>query len=284
MAFYELRQYFVRPGKMDEWVKIMEEEIIPFQVSKGMVICGSFRGETDESAYIWIRRFNSEAEREAQYKAVYETDHWKTKIAPRVPDCLDREKMHIQRDRADVAVDDAVARTPAAAALNARRGVLTDNLLVQHANLVRDAVRVFVQVARRDRDEGDFPVVRLGHADLRHEGVRRAGRVVEMRRRQPPASAPACHFRRWKSLPPRPRHTSGTDRCGWRCACEARPSAGTPPRRLGRAGSGPDATGPGPVRSGAADRRCSARARMARRASLGLNSGPAAARALLKSA
>ena len=81
MAFYELRQYFVRPGKMDEWVKIMEEEIIPFQVSKGMV----------------IRRFNSEAEREAQYKAVYETDHWKIKIAPRVPDCLDREKMHIQR-------------------------------------------------------------------------------------------------------------------------------------------------------------------------------------------
>ena len=97
MAFYELRQYFVRPGKMDEWVKIMEEEIIPFQVSKGMVICGSFRGETDDSAYIWIRRFNSEAEREAQYKAVYETDYWKTKIAPRVPDCLDREKMNIQR-------------------------------------------------------------------------------------------------------------------------------------------------------------------------------------------
>ena len=49
MAFYELRQYFVRPGKMNEWVKIMEEEIIPFQVSKGMVICGSFRGETDDS-------------------------------------------------------------------------------------------------------------------------------------------------------------------------------------------------------------------------------------------
>ena len=97
MAFYELRQYFVRPGKMNEWVKIMEEEIIPFQVSKGMVICGSFRGEKDESAYFWLRRFNSEAEREAQYKAVYETDYWKTKIAPRVPDCLDREKFNIQR-------------------------------------------------------------------------------------------------------------------------------------------------------------------------------------------
>ena len=47
MAFYELRQYKVLPGKMDEWLKVMEEEIIPFQVSKGMVITGSFRGETD---------------------------------------------------------------------------------------------------------------------------------------------------------------------------------------------------------------------------------------------
>ena len=97
MAFYELRQYKVLPGKMDEWVKIMEEEIIPFQISKGMVICGSFRGETDNSAYIWIRRFNSEAEREVQYKAVYETDHWKTKIAPRVPSCLDRAAMVVTR-------------------------------------------------------------------------------------------------------------------------------------------------------------------------------------------
>ena len=90
MAFYELRQYHVRPGRMDEWVRIMEQEIIPFQVSKGMVICGSFRGETDESAYVWIRRFDSEAQREALYKAVYETDYWKTQIAPRVPEYLDR--------------------------------------------------------------------------------------------------------------------------------------------------------------------------------------------------
>lgn len=90
MAFYELRQYKVHPGKLDEWVRIMEEEIIPFQVSKGMVICASFRGETDQSVYVWIRRFDSEEQREALYKAVYESDFWKTKIAPRVPEFLDR--------------------------------------------------------------------------------------------------------------------------------------------------------------------------------------------------
>jgi hypothetical protein len=97
MAFYELRQYKVLPGKMNAWVKIMEEEIIPFQISKGMVICGSFRGETDDSVYVWLRRFESEAEREALYKAVYESDHWKTNIAPRVPDHLDRSGIVVTR-------------------------------------------------------------------------------------------------------------------------------------------------------------------------------------------
>jgi NIPSNAP len=97
MAFYELRQYKVRPGKMAEWLKIMEEEIIPFQVAKGMVITGSFRGETDDSVYVWLRRFESEGQREALYKAVYESDHWKKEIAPRIPDLLDREKMVVTR-------------------------------------------------------------------------------------------------------------------------------------------------------------------------------------------
>ncbi|HVB15993.1 MAG TPA: NIPSNAP family protein [Stellaceae bacterium] len=97
MAFYELRQYHVRPGKMAEWVKIMEEEIIPFQVSKGMVITGSFKGEADESVYVWMRRFESEAQRAALYQAVYESSYWKEKIAPRIPACLDRDKMVVTR-------------------------------------------------------------------------------------------------------------------------------------------------------------------------------------------
>lgn len=97
MAFYELRQYPIRPGKMTEWLKVMEGEIIPFQVSKGMVITGSFRGETDESVYVWIRRFENEAERERLYKAVYEDPHWKNDISPRVGELIDRSKLNVQR-------------------------------------------------------------------------------------------------------------------------------------------------------------------------------------------
>ena len=27
--FYELRRYRILPGKMDEWIRLMEEEIVP---------------------------------------------------------------------------------------------------------------------------------------------------------------------------------------------------------------------------------------------------------------
>jgi hypothetical protein len=62
-----------------------------------MVICGSFRGETDPSVYVWLRRFESEQQREVLYKAVYESDYWTEKIAPRVPEFLDRPNNVITR-------------------------------------------------------------------------------------------------------------------------------------------------------------------------------------------
>ena len=92
MAFYELRQYKIQDGKMDAWLKIMEEEIIPFQCAQGMVICASFRGEEDDSVYFWIRRFESEAARAQLYAAVYESDYWKNDVAPRVGELIVRRR------------------------------------------------------------------------------------------------------------------------------------------------------------------------------------------------
>src|SRR5437879_9541710 len=94
---FELRQYQVRPGQRDRWVRFMEEVIIPFQVSKGMVIAGSFIGEKDPDLYVWIRRFEDEQERQELYMAVYESDEWRNEIAPRITEMLDREQMVITR-------------------------------------------------------------------------------------------------------------------------------------------------------------------------------------------
>ncbi len=97
MAFFELRQYEIRPGKMEEWLDYMQSVIIPFQVKQGMVITGSFRGETDDSVYVWIRRFESEADRERLYKAVYESDFWKNDVSPKVGELINRETINVQR-------------------------------------------------------------------------------------------------------------------------------------------------------------------------------------------
>ena len=97
MAFFELRQYKIRPGKMAQWLDFMENEIIPFQVSKGAVICGSFQGEEDDSVYFWIRRIESEAERERLYEAVYKSDFWTKEVAPKVGELIDREAIQVQR-------------------------------------------------------------------------------------------------------------------------------------------------------------------------------------------
>ena len=97
MAFYEIRQYFIFDGQMAAWRRLFEEEIVPFQVARGMVIAGVFEGETDKNVFVWIRRFKDEAERERLYAAVYEDDHWKSSISPRIGELMDRGKIKVQR-------------------------------------------------------------------------------------------------------------------------------------------------------------------------------------------
>ena len=97
MAFFELRQYRAKPGRRDELVRWMEDIVIPFQSSKGMVIVGSWVGETEEDLYVWVRRFESEEQRKAQYDAVYKSAEWTDDIATGVTDFLDRDKIVVTR-------------------------------------------------------------------------------------------------------------------------------------------------------------------------------------------
>jgi NIPSNAP len=97
MAFYELRQYVIKPGKMQAWLKMMHEEILPFQIGLGMVVTGSYQGEGDDSVYVWTRRFESEEERARLYALVYESDTWKNDMGPRVGELIDRSQIKVQR-------------------------------------------------------------------------------------------------------------------------------------------------------------------------------------------
>ena len=105
--FFELRIYEVFPGKMEQWVELMENIIIPFQISKGMVIHGSFQEKSfdrfflknnerqmekldNRNLYIWIRRFESLKHKEDLYKKVYESEKWIKDIGPKVEKLIDR--------------------------------------------------------------------------------------------------------------------------------------------------------------------------------------------------
>jgi len=95
--FFELRQYRIKPGERDRWVRLMEEKIIPFQISKGMVVIGSFVGQEETDLYVWIRRFDDEEERERLYREVYQSDYWQNEIRPQVDEMLDRERIQVTR-------------------------------------------------------------------------------------------------------------------------------------------------------------------------------------------
>jgi hypothetical protein len=96
-AFFELRQYKLKPGQSAAWVKFAEEEMIPFQSSKGMVIVGSFLLEDDPETYVWIRRFESEEEKVRLYDAVYQSDRWKNELGPPIGDMIDRSQIDVKR-------------------------------------------------------------------------------------------------------------------------------------------------------------------------------------------
>ena len=110
--FFEIRIYRVNPGKMKEWIDFMEKTIIPFQVSKGMVIHGSFvesskdvfllennervmKTNKNTNSYIWIRRFQNIDQKNKLYKDVYESDVWLNEIGPKVAKLIDRNSIII---------------------------------------------------------------------------------------------------------------------------------------------------------------------------------------------
>ncbi|WP_269857588.1 NIPSNAP family protein [Streptomyces sp. RPT161] len=94
---YEIRYYQSQPGRREEWIRYMEDVVIPFQASKGITVVASFTDEQDEDGYVWIRRFEDEAQREAQSSAVYDSGRWKNEIGPVVHELLLPEKSVVTR-------------------------------------------------------------------------------------------------------------------------------------------------------------------------------------------
>src|SRR3954464_4021657 len=90
---YELREYRMLPGKRDEWIRFMDEVVIPDQTAAGAFIAGSFAGEEDPDLYVWLRRFDSEEHRAEFVKNYYSTERWLNELKPQVRSMISTERV-----------------------------------------------------------------------------------------------------------------------------------------------------------------------------------------------
>lgn len=93
---YELRHYTIQPGQMAAFIDIMETIAIPFQVSQGMEVIGSFVSSEDPDCFVWLRRYRDEQHKLQLYDLVYGSETWQSEIRPRFDAMLIREKMRCE--------------------------------------------------------------------------------------------------------------------------------------------------------------------------------------------
>lgn len=53
------------------------------------MVVGSWVGPQDPDAFVWIRRFDDEADRERFAEAAHRTDEWRTNWLPRIREFID---------------------------------------------------------------------------------------------------------------------------------------------------------------------------------------------------
>ncbi|MEV0298671.1 hypothetical protein [Nocardia sp. NPDC050710] len=75
----------------------MAEVIIPFQVSKGVSVTATFITDDDPDGYVWIRRFDDEAQRIALNVAVYDSERWTSQLGPQCEQFLLPEQATLTR-------------------------------------------------------------------------------------------------------------------------------------------------------------------------------------------
>jgi hypothetical protein len=89
--YYEIRRERAKSGRGPDLVRWMDEVVIPIHAEAGMDVVGSFVDRDDEEAFIWIRRFASDDERERVVEAAHDHPRFATDIEPAVGELLDGE-------------------------------------------------------------------------------------------------------------------------------------------------------------------------------------------------
>jgi hypothetical protein len=83
MSLIEVRIYRIHQGKRDEFVKLYDEFLLPAQREFGLNVLGQFISLDDDQTFVWLRRFDSQEERQRKWDEFYGSDLWRTRLGPR---------------------------------------------------------------------------------------------------------------------------------------------------------------------------------------------------------
>ncbi|MFI5957375.1 NIPSNAP family protein [Cryptosporangium sp. NPDC051539] len=86
--FYEIRRETAIRGRGEELARWMDEHVIPLHEAGGMTVVGTFADADDEDAFIWIRTFRDDREREEIVDRVHRNPLFESRIKPRAEELL----------------------------------------------------------------------------------------------------------------------------------------------------------------------------------------------------
>ena len=94
--FYEIRRETAVPGCGKEMARWMDEQVIPLHEAGGMTVVGAFTDTDDEDAFVWIRKFRDEEEREEIVARVHRDPAFDAQVVPRVGELLSGEAVTVR--------------------------------------------------------------------------------------------------------------------------------------------------------------------------------------------
>ena len=85
----EVRNYKIKPGLRDEFIKLFESRAVPVQQSIGIKVFGPLLDLEDPNAFVFLRAFPSMEEREHMKARFYEGPIWKDELEAKVMPMID---------------------------------------------------------------------------------------------------------------------------------------------------------------------------------------------------
>jgi hypothetical protein len=112
MEVVELRRYTLRPGARETLVELFDREFVESQEELGMWILGTFRDLDDPDQFVWIRGFDSLAERAPALTAFYSGPVWKAHSAAANATMVDVDNVLLLEPDGPMPEHDASRRPP----------------------------------------------------------------------------------------------------------------------------------------------------------------------------